>query len=90
MLPLADRDTCGLARAATAKLRVAIIARPPPARGSSCMLARLRRSRALLDDAALTRFDHALIVLPFARDADALPEFPQRARLEAALAGGAR
>ena len=49
------------------------------------MLARLRRSRALLDDAALTRFDHALIVLPFARDADALPEFPQRARLEAAL-----
>ncbi len=49
------------------------------------MLARLKRSRALLDDAALTRFDHALIVLPFGRDADALPEFPQRARLEAAL-----
>jgi leucyl aminopeptidase len=49
------------------------------------MLARLTRSRASLDEAALARFDHALVVLPAARDADALPEFPQRARLEAAL-----
>jgi leucyl aminopeptidase len=49
------------------------------------MLARLTRTPALLDETALRRYAHILIVLPWGRDADALPDFPRRAPLEAAL-----
>ena len=49
------------------------------------MLAKLTQSAAVLDDAALARFDHVLVVLPPADRLDALPEFPQRARLESVL-----
>ena len=49
------------------------------------MLAKLTQTPASLDEAALGRFDHALIVLPCVGQADALPEFPQRLRLESVL-----
>src|SRR5512135_2186446 len=51
----------------------------------STMPAKLSQNPSLLDEAALARFDHALIVLPYATQSDALPEFPQHSRLESVL-----
>jgi leucyl aminopeptidase len=47
------------------------------------MLARLTQTAVALDDAALGRYRHALILLPQDR---CLPDIPQRVRLEAVLA----
>ena len=49
------------------------------------MLATLIATAAALDESALERFDHALIVLPCAKGAAALQDVPHRQRIESAL-----
>lgn len=49
------------------------------------MPAKLSQTAALLDDVSLARFEHILLVLPYASKFDALPEFPQGERLQRAL-----
>lgn len=49
------------------------------------MLASLTATSAALDERALERFDHALIVLPCAKGSAALENLPHRQRIESAL-----